>query len=49
MKIYHKDIQNSKQYKQMFVNQNISKNLPKRPDIKYKMKWKDLFKLINEQ
>lgn len=49
MKIYHKDIQNSKQYKQMFINQNISKNLPKRPDIKYKMKWKDLFKLINEQ
>lgn len=47
MRIFHKNVKNSEDYRKMYISKNVSKNLPKRPDVKYKMKWKDLFDLIN--
>lgn len=46
MKLYHPEIHNSTSYKKMFDTKTVSKNLPKRPDIKYHLEWKKLFNLI---
>ena len=42
MNVYHKDIKSSSQYKKMFSTKKISKKIPKRPDIYFGTKWKNL-------
>lgn len=41
MRIFHRNVKNSSEYKLMF-NGEISKRIPKRPDSKYKLLWKEL-------
>ena len=46
MRLYHPEVHNSTSYKKMFDTKTISKNIPKRPDIKYHLEWKKLFNMI---
>ena len=46
MKMFHSDVRKSTHYIKMMRSGNISKRIPRRPDIKYKMTWEKLFNNI---
>lgn len=45
MKMFHKIVTNSSDYKNIFIKYKISTRIPKRPDAKYNVQWKELVKL----
>lgn len=44
MRIYHPYVKKSTQYIKMMKEEKISRRIPFRPDVKYKMQWNELFK-----